>query len=57
MIGDNLVLDVAGGQAAGLRTIWLQPKRRPESWSFVGPAPEFIVDSVAKAVEVLLAST
>jgi predicted HAD superfamily phosphohydrolase YqeG len=38
MIGDNLVLGVAGGQAAGLRTIWLQPKRRPDSWSFVGPA-------------------
>jgi len=57
MVGDNLVLDIAGGQAAGLRTIWLQPRRRPESWSFVGPAPEFTVDSVAEAVEVLLAST
>jgi HAD superfamily hydrolase (TIGR01549 family) len=56
MIGDNLVLDVAGGHAAGLRTIWLQPKRRPESWSFVGPAPDFTVDSVAEAVEVLLGS-
>jgi FMN phosphatase YigB (HAD superfamily) len=57
MVGDNLVLDVAGGQAAGLRTIWLKPKRRPESWSFVGPAPEFTVDSVAEAVEVLLGRT
>jgi HAD superfamily hydrolase (TIGR01549 family) len=56
MVGDSLVLDVAGGRAAGLRTIWLQPKRRPESWSFVGPAPDFAVDSVAEAVQVLLAS-
>jgi HAD superfamily hydrolase (TIGR01549 family) len=56
MVGDNLALDVAGGRAAGLRTIWLQPKRRPESWSFVGPAPEFTVDSVADAVDVLLGS-
>jgi FMN phosphatase YigB (HAD superfamily) len=39
----------------GLRTIWLQPKRRPDSWSFVGPAPDVTVDSVAEAVEVLLA--
>jgi FMN phosphatase YigB (HAD superfamily) len=57
MIGDSLVLDIAGGHAAGLRTIWLQPKRRPESWSFVGPAPDFTVESVAEAVEVLLGST
>lgn len=57
MVGDSLVLDVAGGQAAGLCTIWLQPKHRPESWSFVGPAPDFAVDSVAEAVNVLLAST
>lgn len=56
MIGDNLVHDVAGGHAAGMRTIWLQPRRRPESWSFVGPAPDFVVDSVAEAVEVLLRS-
>ncbi|GAA5200679.1 HAD family hydrolase [Rugosimonospora acidiphila] len=54
MIGDNLVLDIAGGHNAGLRTIWLQPKRRPKSWSFTGPAPDFTVDSVAEAVEVLL---
>jgi len=56
MIGDSLVLDVAGGHAAGLRTIWLQPKRRPDSWAFVGPAPDVIVDSVSEAVEVLLGS-
>ncbi|RKF23893.1 HAD family hydrolase [Micromonospora globbae] len=54
MVGDSLVLDVAGGHAAGLRTIWLQPKRRPDSWSFVGPVPDAAVDSVADAVEMLL---
>ena len=54
MIGDDLILDIAGGHAAGLRTIWLQPQRRPESWSFIGPEPNFTVDSVAEAVEVLL---
>ncbi|MEV4627229.1 HAD family hydrolase [Micromonospora sp. NPDC049523] len=54
MIGDNLVLDVAGGRAAGLRTIWLRPRHRPASRSFAGPAPDFTVDSVAEAVEVLL---
>jgi HAD superfamily hydrolase (TIGR01549 family) len=56
MIGDNLVLDIAGGHAAGLSTIWLQPKRPRDSWSFVGPAPDFTVDSVAEAVEVLFGS-
>jgi FMN phosphatase YigB (HAD superfamily) len=57
MIGDNLVLDVAGGHAAGLRTIWLQPQHHPQSWLFVGPAPDFtVVDSAAEAAEVLLRS-
>ncbi len=54
MVGDSLVLDVAGGHAAGLRTIWLQPKRRPRSWSFTGPAPDRVVDSVADGVDTLL---
>jgi HAD superfamily hydrolase (TIGR01509 family) len=56
MIGDSLTIDVAGGRAAGLRTIWLKPKRRLESWSFTGPAPDLIVDSVTEAVEALLES-
>lgn len=54
MTGDDLILDIAGGRAAGLRTIWRQPQRRPTSWSFTGPAPDFTVDSVAESVEVLL---
>jgi FMN phosphatase YigB (HAD superfamily) len=55
MIGDDLVLDIAGGHAAGLRTIWLQPRRRPQPGSCTGPAPDFTVASVADAVEVLTA--
>ena len=53
-IGDDLVLDIGGGHAAGLRTIWLRPERRPQSRAFPGPAPDFTVGSVADAVEVLL---
>jgi FMN phosphatase YigB (HAD superfamily) len=54
MIGDNPTHDIAGGNAAGLRTIWLQPRHRPPPWSFTGPAPDFTVDSVSDSVEVLL---
>ena len=57
MIGNNLVLDIDGGQAAGLRTIWLQPEHRPTSWSFVGSTPDLVVDSVAEAVELLLVTS
>lgn len=46
MIGDNLVLDVAGGQAAGLHTIWIQPA--PHS------SAEPTAGSVAGAVEMIL---
>jgi HAD superfamily hydrolase (TIGR01549 family) len=54
MIGDDLTLDVAGGHAAALRTIWLQPRPRTEPWSFTGPAPDITVNSVTEAVEALL---
>ncbi|MGI5147271.1 HAD family hydrolase [Plantactinospora sp. CA-294935] len=56
MIGDDLILDVAGGHAAGLRTIWLQPRPRTGPWSFIGPAPDVTVNSVTEAVEALLNS-
>jgi FMN phosphatase YigB (HAD superfamily) len=52
MIGDDLTLDMAGGHAAGLQTIWLQPGKGP--WSFVAATPDFTVDSVADAAELLL---
>jgi HAD superfamily hydrolase (TIGR01549 family) len=54
MIGDDLTLDIAGGHAAGLQTIWLQSRKGP--WSFVAATPDFVADSAAEAVEVLLRS-
>lgn len=54
MVGDDLDLDVAGGRAAGLRTIWLRPEGRREDGSGPGPAPDVTVDSVVEAVEVLV---
>ncbi|WP_018505766.1 HAD family hydrolase [Parafrankia discariae] len=54
MIGDDLAADVAGGQAAGLRTVWLQGGRGADSWPSAGPVPDVSADSVAAAVEVLL---
>jgi HAD superfamily hydrolase (TIGR01549 family) len=50
MIGDDLDYDVAGGRAAGLRTIWLGAGNRRAGQ----PTPDFTVDSVAAAVEVLI---
>jgi HAD superfamily hydrolase (TIGR01549 family) len=54
MIGDNPVLDIAGGHAAGLRTAWLRPERRSCPVSYPDPAPDVTVDSVAEAVDILL---
>jgi HAD superfamily hydrolase (TIGR01549 family) len=54
MIGDNLVFDVAGGHAAGLRTVWLRPTDQAGPVSFPGPTPDVTANSVAEAVEVLL---
>jgi FMN phosphatase YigB (HAD superfamily) len=54
MIGDDLALDIAGGHAAGLQTIWLRHGKGP--WSFVAATPDVIVDSVTDAAEVLLRS-
>jgi FMN phosphatase YigB (HAD superfamily) len=42
MTGNDLILDIAGARAAGRRTIWRQPQRRPTAWSFTGPAPDFV---------------
>ncbi|MER5636559.1 HAD family hydrolase [Kitasatospora sp. NPDC002227] len=52
MTGDNLLQDIAGARAAGLRTVWLHHGRpRPEA----GPAaPHHVVGTVAEAAGVLL---
>lgn len=52
MIGDDPILDVAGGRRAGLRTIWLCTGST--SWPEDQPAPDNIVATVADAVDVLL---
>ncbi|WP_323374001.1 HAD hydrolase-like protein [Plantactinospora alkalitolerans] len=52
MIGDDPILDVAGGRRAGLRTIWLQTEST--SWPEHQPGPDNTVVAVADAVEVLL---
>src|SRR3954452_22831457 len=39
MIGDDLTLDVTGGHAAGLRTIWLQPRPRRSELTTGAPPP------------------
>lgn len=52
VIGDDPILDVAGGRNAGLRTIWLQTGST--SWPEDQPEPDNTVATVAEAVEVLL---
>jgi HAD superfamily hydrolase (TIGR01549 family) len=56
MTGDSLVLDVAGGHAAGLRTVWLQETPETAAWSLNGPAPDLTASSVAEAVERIMAA-
>jgi len=51
MTGDSVTLDISGGRAAGLRTIWI---RRSRSWPQGEIAPDYEVDTVADAVSVLL---
>ena len=53
MTGDSRTHDVAGGHAAGLRTIWLPPSRRPAARSLTAPAPDHLADSVVHAVDIL----
>ncbi|WP_030435020.1 HAD family hydrolase [Actinoplanes subtropicus] len=51
MIGDDPILDVAGGRHAGLHTIWLPTGST--SWPEDQPEPDNTVATVADAVEVL----
>lgn len=51
MIGDSVEADVLGGKRAGLNTIWISHGR---AWPLKDEAPDFIVDDVADALEILL---
>ncbi|MEV4505420.1 HAD family hydrolase [Streptomyces klenkii] len=54
MVGDSLEDDVAGGAAAGLRTVWVANGHdlRPND-----PRPDHVVQSVTEAGELLLATS
>ncbi len=60
MIGASLPLDIAGGQKAGLRTIWITDPQMAELAQreglaiFTGHAPDFAAGSVAEAASILL---
>jgi HAD superfamily hydrolase (TIGR01549 family) len=56
MTGDSLTLDIAGGHAARMRTIWIQP-HQPAPSPVQGPAPDATVRSAAAAIGLLLAGT
>lgn len=49
MIGDNLIADVAGGRAAGLRTIWIDRG----TWPAVEHNADHVVPDVTHAIEIL----
>ncbi|GAB2462067.1 HAD family hydrolase [Nocardioides hungaricus] len=54
MIGDSLELDIAGGACVGLKTAWINDDGTdPTTYSC---RPDLIVDSVAAAAAVILAS-
>ncbi|WP_318783722.1 HAD family hydrolase [Plantactinospora soyae] len=52
MIGDSATSDVGGGQAAGLRTVWVD---RGGAWPSGLPVPDHVTPSVVEAFAVLLA--
>lgn len=54
MIGDSLELDVAGGACVGLKTVWINDDGTDPTTSSY--RPDLIVDSVAAAAAVILAS-
>ncbi|ETK33374.1 hypothetical protein MPTA5024_24750 [Microbispora sp. ATCC PTA-5024] len=49
MIGDNVIADIAGGRAAGLRTIWIDRG----SWSGREHEADRVVTDVPQAMEIL----
>jgi HAD superfamily hydrolase (TIGR01509 family) len=51
MVGDSPEADIAGGLAAGLRTIWMS---RGRPWGGFAYSPEFTASSIPEAVEIIL---
>ena len=51
MTGDSPEADIAGGVAAGLRTIWMS---RGRVWSHPDVSPEFTVSSIPEAADIIL---
>ncbi|MEV4181315.1 HAD hydrolase-like protein [Streptosporangium canum] len=49
MVGDPLVKDIAGGWAAGLRTVWLDRG----AWSDQEHEADHVVKDVLQAMEIL----
>jgi putative hydrolase of the HAD superfamily len=49
VIGDNLTADIAGGRAAGLRTIWIDRG----TWPGVNHEADHVVTDVLQAMEIL----
>lgn len=51
MVGDSASSDIAGGQAFGLRSIWMS---RGRTWAQRDFAPDGIADHIPEAVELIL---
>jgi HAD superfamily hydrolase (TIGR01549 family) len=54
MTGDDLHLDISGGHAAGLRTIWLAHDERNLEPPHTTPSPDHRARSIPEAVTILL---
>jgi FMN phosphatase YigB (HAD superfamily) len=51
MVGDSGRADIRGGQAVGLRTIWIH---RGRDWDLGEPSPDALASDIAEAVGIIL---